>query len=186
MTLAANVARVLRTTPAHRINFKVDNITVDKKQMELVAKAIDAEDVQVVVGHTGPKLGAGYSSFKGRRLDPGERKIIGKITLGSEDTVKFPVGRAAVFHESVHALVDVKGFKITMHNDEVVAYLADMMYLRLAGAKVGGGTSEMEIFSAAAAIIDAHQMLTKPGVVLAWSDCDALRDAIKAHPDYRG
>jgi hypothetical protein len=41
------------------------------------------------------------------------------------------MGRASIFHESVHALKDVKGWKVpSMQDEEVVAYLADAIYLR--------------------------------------------------------
>jgi hypothetical protein len=43
----------------------------------------------------------------------------------------------------------------------------------------------MAIYKAAFAIVDARNMLTRLGVILKWTDCDALRAAIKAHPAYR-
>jgi len=184
MSLESSVANVLREHPVALISFKVDTISVDKTQMESVAKAIEKQDVLVETGSSGPKLGAAYSSWKTRRLAPGEKKLIGKITLGSPNVVKSPSGRAAIFHESVHALMDVKDVKVSMHNDEVTAYLADAMYLKATKATIAGGALEMAIYNAAFAIIDAHDMLTKRGVALTWTDCDSLRDAIKAHPAY--
>jgi hypothetical protein len=71
-----------------------------------------------------------------------------------------------------------------MQDDEVVAYLADAMYLRANHTSVSGGALEMAIYNAAFAIVDARHMLTKH-VALKWTDCDALRDAIRAHPAYR-
>ncbi len=183
MSVESDVASLLRNDPVSRISFKIETISIDKANMACVAKAIDAKDIAVEIGSSGPKLGAAYSSFVSRRVAPGEKKLIGKITLGSADVVVKPVGRAGVFHESVHGLMDVKGWKLSMHNDEVAAYLADAMYLRLAKANVSGGAQEMAIYNAAFALIDKHQMLTKQ-VSLKWTDCDALRDAIKAHPAY--
>ena len=185
MSLESSVASVLRGHPVGLIGFKVDMISIDKLQMESVAKAIENQDILVETGSTGSQLGAAYSSWVTRRLDPGEKKLIGKITLGNANVVKTPLGKAAIFHESVHALMDVKGLKVSMHNDEVAAYLADAMYLKATKTSVSGGTLEMAIYNAAFAIIDAHKMLTKKGVALKWTDCDALRDAIKAHPAYR-
>lgn len=186
MSLESDVAAVLRNDPAGRITFKVENILVSKAQMEDVAKAIESKDVALETGSTGGQLGAAYSSFVSRRWTAGERKIIGKITLSGPDIVKAPLGRAAVFHESVHALVDVKGLTVTMHNDEVVAYIADAMYLRATKTSVSGGKAEMAIYTAAFSLVDTKQLLTKPGVTLSWADCDALRTAIKAHPAYGG
>jgi hypothetical protein len=186
MSLQSDVAQVLRVPPVNRISFTVETLVVDKAQMDLVAKAIDKQDISVGAGSTGPQLGAAYSSFVGRRFGPGEKKLIGSITLGSEGVVRTAIGKASIFHESVHALKDVKGWKVpSMQDEEVVAYLADAMYLRANHTGVSGGALEMAIYNAAFAIVDTRKMLTTLGVVLKWTDCDALRAAIKAHPAYR-
>ena len=185
MSFPSDVAEILRNPPVNRISFKVENIAIDRTQMDLVAKAIEKEDISVAVGSSGPQLGAAYSSFVGRRFGPGEKKLIGSMTLGS-GSVRSAVGRAAIFHESVHALKDVKGWKTpSMQDEEVVAYLADAMYLRANHTTVSGGALEMAIYKAAFAIVDGRNMLTGLGVTLRWTDCDALRTAIKAHPAYQ-
>ena len=185
MSLESDVAQVLRASPVDRIGFKVHDIVIDKSQMEAVAKAIDNQDIHVATGSTGSQLGAAYSSFVGRKFDPGEKKFIGEIKVSSENVVQQPVGKAAIFHESVHALMDVKKIKPpSMQDDEVVAYLADAMYLRANGTTISGGKLEMAIYKAAFAMVDRRHMLTKY-VALEWSDCDALRDAIRAHPAYQ-
>jgi hypothetical protein len=186
MSLQSDVAGVLRNDPVGRIGFKVENIVVDKAKMESVAKAIESQDIAVEVGGTGAQLGAAYSSFTGRRVLPGEKKLIGKITLGSANVAKTALGKAAIFHESVHALMDVQSHKLSMHNDEVVAYLADALYLRATKTAISGGAMEKAIFDAAFAIVDGRRMLAKKGVSLTWRDCDALRKAIQAHPAYHG
>lgn len=187
MSLEATIADVLRKDPARKINFKVDTIAVNRVQMEKVAKAIENGDIAVEADTTGPQLGAAYSSWKTRRTEEGEKKLLGKITVASEDVAKKVIGRAAIFHESVHALMDVNDSKITMHNDEVAAYLADALYLKLSGVvQVGGGAQEKAIFNAAFAIIDSNSLIRKAPVALRWDDCDALREAIKAHPAYSG
>lgn len=185
MTLASSVASVLRNPPVGHVSFRVETITVDKAHMESVAKAIDAGDILVEVGSSGPQLGAAYSSYRSRKFAAGERKLIGKITIGSAGVVTTPLGKAAIFHESVHALMDVKDLKVSMHDDEVVAYLADAVCLRASRTTVSGGAPAMAIYTAAFAIVDAHKLATKPGVALRWTDCDALRNAIRAHPAYR-
>ena len=185
MSLESSVASVLRTEPVGRISFKVDNAAVNKMQMESVAKAIEKEEIAVRIGSAGSQLGAAYSSWKGRRWNVGEKKYIGEIKVSSPAVVNSVMGKAAVFHESVHAMMDVKNISIPMHDDEVIAYLADAMYLKASKlATVSGGAQEKAIYAAAFNIIDKHQMLTKPGVALKGSDCAALRDAIKAHPAY--
>lgn len=186
MSIESEVAAVLRDHPVGRISFKVETIAVNKAQMESVAKAIESGDIAIEVGSTGGQLGAAYSSFTSRRVAAGEKKLIGRITLGSAKVVKTALGKASIFHESVHALMDVKGLKVTMHNDEVVAYLADAIYLRATHTTVTGGALEKAIFDAAFALVDGRKMLAKQGVTLTWKDCDKLRDAIKAHPAYHG
>jgi hypothetical protein len=186
MSLQADVAQVLRASPVNRISFKVENIAIDAGQMDLVAKAIDKGDISVGTGDTGSQLGAAYSSFVGRTFGAGEKKLIGSIKLGSEAAVRSAIGRAAIYHESVHALKDVKGWKVpTMQDEEVVAYLADAAYLRANKTSVSGGSLEMAIYTAAFAIVDGRDVLTRPGSVIRWSECGALRDAIKAHPAYQ-
>ncbi|WP_035607962.1 hypothetical protein [Haloferula sp. BvORR071] len=186
MSLESSCAAILRNAPSDRVSIRVDVITVDKTQMEKVAKAIDSGDIAVEVGNTGSQLGASYSSWKGRRLDPGEKKLIGKITVGSANVVNNVIGKAAVFHESVHALMDVADIKVIMHNDEVIAYLADAMYLKAMNmTSIGGDPLAKAIYAAAFKLIDDRKLLTMRGTKLTWSDCDALRDAIKAHPAYR-
>jgi hypothetical protein len=185
MSTESDVAKVLRSDPVGRISFKIGSIAVNKAEMELVAKAIEAGDVAVEIASTGPQLGAAYSSFTGRKWAANEKKIIGKITLSSDSEVRTALGKASIFHESVHALMDVKGTKIGMQQDEVVAYLADAMYLRANKTTISGGMLEMAVFNAAFAIVDSRKMLAKPGVVLPWKDCEKLLAAIKVVPAYR-
>ena len=186
MSLESDVANVLRSAPVGRISFRVSNIAVNKTRMNLVAKAIEAGDITVEIGNTGAQLGAAYSSFVGRRLEAGEKRRIGRITLGSEGVIRTALGKASIVHESVHALMDVDQVPVpSMQKDEVVAYLMDALYLRATATKVSGGAKEMAIFNAAFAIVDGHRMLAKPGARLQWSDCDALLAAITAHPAYR-
>jgi hypothetical protein len=54
MSLQSDVAQVLRAHPVNRISFKVENIAVDRTQMDLVAKAIEKQDISVETGSTGP------------------------------------------------------------------------------------------------------------------------------------
>jgi hypothetical protein len=67
------------------------------------------------------------------------------------------MGRASIFHESVHALKDVKGWKVpSMQDEEVVAYLADAMYLRANHTHVSGGALEMAQGAPCVSIISAR------------------------------
>lgn len=185
MGLESDVAKVLRNEPAGRINFKVDTVAVNRLQMESVAKAIENGDIAVKIGATGSLLGAAYSSWKTRRWGPDEKKLTGEITMGSNKVLNDVIGRAGIFHESVHAMMDVKNIKVSMHDDEVIAYLADALYLKASRyTNISGKPQDMAIYKAAFAIVDSHRLLTKGGITLKGSDCDALRNAIKANPAY--
>ena len=183
MSLESDVAAVLRKHPADSIAYSLDHIAVDKAQMEFVAKAIDKGDISVKITPTGDLLGAAYSSYKTRRTEAGQKKLIGEIALPSASVLNSPVGRAGIFHESVHALLDVRPHGISLHNgDEALAYIADAMYLKATNTRVQGDAAARAIYDAAFAIVDQHKMLTRRGVALNWTDCDDLLAAINANP----
>ena len=184
MSIESDVAAVLRAEPVGRISFSLESIAVNKSRMESVAKAIENGDVAISLGSAGEKLGAAYSSFVGRRPVAGQKQLIGEIRL-SESVLKDSVGRAGVFHESCHALLDVNPAKFAVRNgDEVFAYIADGLYLKAVHASISGQTSAMAIYNAAFALIAAHNMLAKPGVALQMTDCQDLLSAINANPAY--
>jgi hypothetical protein len=184
MSIASDVAAVLRAEPVSRISFSLENISVNKTRMESVARAIESGDVAISLGSAGEQLGAAYSSFVGRRPVAGQKQLIGEIRL-SASALQDSVGRAGIFHESCHALLDVVPGKFAVRNaDEVFAYLADGLYLKAVHASVSGQQSAMAIYNAAFAIIAAHNMLGQPGVALQLADCQALLAAINANPAY--
>ena len=189
MALENAIAALLLHDPVGRITFKVGPIAINRVAMEPVAEAIANKDITIESGSTGDRLGAAYSSFVSRVWKAGEKPIIGKITVGGEAVIRSAVGKAGVFHECVHALKDVQGpkgpmYKISMHHEEVVAYLADAMYLRATSASIAGDANVMAIYDAAFALVDGRKMLKRHGVRVTWADCDGLLRAIKAHPAY--
>ena len=180
----AAVAKVLRAPPVGQLNFQVDKIAVNQRQMEHVAKAIEGKELQIEVGNTGG-FGAAYTSWKGARWKDGETKYRGRITLSGPAVVDSTIGRAAIFHECVHALIDLKDLKPSELQDEVAAYIADALYLRMLKQSVSSSDSlVMAIYKAAFAIVDTNKLATKSGVTLTWKDCEALGKAIKAYPNY--
>jgi len=186
MSIESDVARVLRIGPVASIAYSLDHIVVDKLQMEIVAKAIDSGDVAIKITNVGNLLGAAYSSYKGRRPEAGQKKLIGEIALPRAGVVNDSVGKAGIFHESVHALLDLKPTNISVGNgDEALAYIADAMYLKATNTSIRSDPAGMAIYDAAFGIITKHKMLSKRGVALKWSDCDDLLDAINANPAYR-
>ena len=179
MSLESDVVNVLRTDPAGRIAYSLERSAVNRTQMELVAKAIESGDIVVEIGPPDTKFDANYSTYRNRRLDPGEKKIIGKIVVRHASVTSRPIGRAGVFHESVHALADIRQDNISVHNgEEALAYIADAMYLRATKTTVSGSPEAVAIYKAAFEIVDERKMLTKSGVTLKWSDCDDLIKAI--------
>jgi hypothetical protein len=186
MSLESDVAGVLRGHPADRIAYSLDRIPVDSVQMEFVAKAIDKGDISVTITSTGNLLGAAYSSYKGRRPEAGQKQLIGEIALPSASVLNSSIGKAGIFHESVHALLDVRPRSISVRNgDEALAYIADALYLKATKTGVQGDRLAKAIYDAAFDIIDQYKMLTKRRVALNWSQCGDLLDAINAHPAYR-
>ena len=189
MGLENDIAALLRHEPVGRITFKVGPIAINRVEMERVATAIDKTEIAIESGSTGENLGAAYSSFVSRAWKAGEKQLIGKVTVGGPGVMRSAVGKAGVFHECVHALKDVQGpkgpmYRISMHNEEVVAYLADAMYLRATSAKIAGDANVMAIYAAAFALVDGRKMLKRHGVTVTWADCATLLSAIKAHPAY--
>jgi hypothetical protein len=185
MSLESDVVAVLRNDPAGRISYSLGSIPVDKSQMEFVAQAIESGDIAVSIKNTGG-LGAAYSSFKGRREEAGQKKLIGEIALPDANVLNHWIGKAGVFHESVHALVDVKSRVIPVRNgDEALAYIADAMFLQSTKTTISSDPKGEAIYDAAFALISQRKLLTQRGVALKWSDAKDLLDAINAHPAYQ-
>jgi hypothetical protein len=185
MSLESDVAGVLRSSPVDQIRFSIDTIAINEAELEKVAKAIDTGDILVVAGQA--NAGPYYQTMKTMRTKPGEDKKIGKITLG-ERAPKSVIGRAAIFHESIHALMDVNGVSLNRHRHEVIAYLADAMYLTASNfpsKRLGVDSQGRAIFDAAYGLVKSKKMQRiRRGAKLSWSDCSGLLNAIKAHKDY--
>ena len=190
------VAAILRSDPVNLVNFQVENNIINKKLMELVAKAVIQGTVEIIIGDSGEDLDASYSSWKSRRKKIWEWNKVGEIEIKRQDVIS---GKAAVFHECVHALKDIRKYKMAApggkekHRDEAFAFLAETMFRmslnlslsierRMPIPKAGKPGA---VYAAATAIIDSKNMLTNPGTVLKWSDCDGLLAAVKAIKVYR-
>jgi len=175
---APRIAKILRGPPVSSVSFSLDNNLINEAQMEKVAKAFLNDSIEIKIGPSGDNFEAAYTSWKTRRKNP--KKKIGRITISQN------AGKGAIFHESVHALKDINNYKLTMHEDEVFAYLAGALYnWALSDKKIIAKGETGLIFKAANAIIDSKKMLSKPGTKLQWSDCDALIEAVKAHSAYK-
>jgi len=178
-----SVAAILRSAPARCVNFTVEGISVNPVQMEKVAREIIQSSVVIRLGSSG-SFDASYTSWKTRRPKAGEARKTGRITI-RQKALTSAVGKAAIFHESVHALMDVAGYKPGMSKDEAVAYLADALFMNAQGASLTLTGPGKAIFQAASSLIASHNLLRKPGTILKWADFADLLSAIKASPLYR-
>lgn len=183
INISAEVTKILKTNPVNRIDFKIDLISVNQNQMIRVANAIDNNLIEVNLGSSGTNFAASYTSWKTRKQIAGQQKMVGKITI-SENALHTQIGKAAIFHECIHALMDVAGYKPGMRKDEAVAYLADALYMETLKIKVSQIGLVGALYNAANKLINSKNMIKNPGTVLTWSDCDALLAAIKAIPEY--
>ena len=185
------VATVLISSPVNSVDFRVENIIINRTLMGMVHFAIISGkvDIKIKIEKPDDNFEALYSSWKHRRQTPGEEGKIGEIQIkrnaGSTDT-----GKGAIFHECVHALKDMCNYKMAppggreMHRDEAFAFLAETLFISASKMKIPSGGLGGAVFTAAAEIIKSKDMLKHPGTVLKWSDLDALIEAVKAVPEY--
>lgn len=176
--LRASVAAILRTPIVRRVNFSIENNSINKQLMEKVAKALENDLIDVKLAPAGKKFSAFYSSLAHSRITPGQKRKFGKITI-SENSFCTGVGRAGIFHECVHALNDVCSYNLSEHPDEVFAYLADGLYMMAGKITMPRSGPGAPLHAAAYTIIRDKNMLSKPRKRIKWSDCDGLMDAVK-------
>jgi len=185
LALAFGVADVLRNPAASAVDFKVENVEVNPTLMGQVAQEIEKGSISVEIRSSGTRFAAHYSSLKTSRVEPGQRKLTGRISIGRQ-ALTSKMGRAAIFHECVHALRDVRHYGMGMQQDEAVAYLADAIYMAADKITVNRTGDAKGLYDAAYALIDAKGMVANPGVELKWSDLGPLIAAVAAIPEYSG
>lgn len=185
-----DVATVLISSPVNSVDFRVDNIIINKTLMSMVHFAIISGKVKIKIKKPGGNFEALYSSWKHRRKLPGEEGKIGEIQI-KRNAASTDTGKGAIFHECVHALKDLCNYEMAssgggeMHRDEAFAYLAETLFISASKMKIPSGGLGGAVFTAAAEIVNSKDMLKRPGTVLKWSDFDALIKAVKAVPEYR-
>lgn len=160
--------------PANQINFFVDHLHVSPAGMRKVGEAILVGSITVERGDTGSHLGAAYTPHKNI------------LSLSHETRIDTIAGRAAIFHEGVHALVDMKKIRnFTALQDEVAGYLGDALYMRILNAiPTTKDLQDKAIYDAAYDIIERYQMRYKPGVKLTAAEYAPLAQALKQHGAY--
>jgi hypothetical protein len=150
-----------------QIDFWVGGVLhVDSYGFEWVREMIYEDDIKVVEGTN--KDNAYYNSRKNRLTT---QNVSPPPDLGA---------RALLVHECVHAIVDVRGFKVTTLSNEVAAYLAQFTYHRLGdpNVTVGAGAGPWQkFFQNVDALVKKFKLHTPQGrgARLQWKDFSALR-----------
>ncbi len=114
-SVAQAMARVLRSSACHKIDFYVGSFHVDAAGFELVAKALDAGKIKIVI-YEELGDGAGYNP---------ERNVMG---VASVDVCTTALGRSIVVHECVHVLYDIRNTNRYGATDEATSYIAGALY----------------------------------------------------------
>jgi hypothetical protein len=127
-------------------------------------------------------------------LDPGAdaeyRTDLNSFVFPNEHFGLTPEEEGELVHESVHALLDIKGFYWawgrtppypTFIGDEAAAYVAYALYMRY--AYPGRARGAHPIYDIAFRIADAIK--DKPGAVVPEADASSLGNAIANDPTYK-
>ena len=112
----ADVLAVLNDPVLNKINFSVGAIVVNAEAFRIVARYIEAGDVQVVPG-------SGTVAV----YDRGKNRI---ETPNRNPPLNFTDG-AQLLHECVHAFSDINGLSGSALDDEVAGYLAQLTYAEI-------------------------------------------------------
>lgn len=188
----SRIAAVLRSDSVNRVDFMIEKNLVNKTLMESVAVAIEQGTVKIKLGSSGDAYRASYTSWKKSRPSPETTGRTGQLTV-NVGALPTPQGQIDVFHESVHALKDMRNYQIDWHEDEALAFVADTVFwLSLnmdlpAHQRTPFPTTgdAAPIYAASTALVNSKDMLNKPGTTLTWSDCDPLIKAIKQTHGYK-
>lgn len=182
----SRIAAILRSGNADHIDFTIENVSVNKELMEMVATAIEDGSVKIELKDSGKTFRAIYTSWVGHIPSPETNGRIGRLTIKASALYRTQ-GQIDIFHESVHALRDIFRYQIDRHQNEALAYVADTMFwLSAQPNKAFPTTGDAgPIYAASQALVGSKGMMKNRGTALQWSDCDALIDAIKLVPEYK-
>jgi hypothetical protein len=175
------VLRVLRHPSLSKINFSVGAITVDAEGYRNVAAYVDAEDIKVVPGTEDVAF---YDGHRNTITTPAGNPPL-------------EIGRAAqLLHECTHAIVDIDRLDVLRLDDEVAAYLAQLIFMRVAEpgpfprplptspATLG---PLMRLMLAMQRVIYRYNLHTSEGFGARISELDiaGLRRVVHGHPEYQ-
>jgi hypothetical protein len=176
MSFAQQVAAVFQGAHIDSINFRLSGFQVTGARLRKVGEAISCGRIEVKQEAGGGTLSAAYSPYQDR------------FTLPKNANAGADKWKVAILHEGVHALVDIFGEKaaLTVLDDEIAAYVAEVIYYKKLRRPLPSGSSERGIYTSANDIVTKHHLDTKKGVHLKAADVKKLREAIHAHPAYSG
>jgi len=185
------VAAVLRSKAAKRVNFSIGRCSVNETLMEKVADEIEYGSVSIILGSSGSSYRASYKSWIGHRPSSKTTGRSGQLKV-RVDAWNTEQGRIDIFHESVHALRNIIRWDINGLQDEAVAFVADTLFWLSLNMDLPQSQRPVfptsgdaaAIYDASRALVKSKDMLAKPGTALRWSECAALIKAIKDHPNY--
>ncbi len=170
--LSIQAIGLLKAPINNAIDFSVGSIHVNGSFLRLVAKAIEDGNMHVWYVPTGPKDRFYYYHSSGGDLPTNTFEV----TVPSINT---PAYQALFIHEAVHAGIDLSKSSQTLVDSEAAAYLGGAAWASWHGYEYG---STDDIFQRASELAD----MLRRGRKLEESHIDRLRDAIRAHPDYKG
>ena len=181
--LRDRLMNLLMTGPVLRIDFTLDPFRVEANGFNQVwaALAMDGmgfKTIDAVVGTLVAGAGAEYKTDLNSFVFPNEQ-----FGLTPEE-------QGEMVHESVHALLDIKGFYMawgrmppwpTFIGDEAAAYVAYALYMRY--AYPGRATGSHPIYDIAFRIADAIK--NRPGAIVPEADASSLSTAIANNKTYK-
>jgi len=174
MSIEDKVAAIFTGPEIAKIHFRLGRLEVSPQRLRGVGQAIKKKDITIEVAKSekGKLLSAAYSPHPDRMTIP-------------DDKLASNTSKSGVLHEGVHALVDIyKCKEVLVLDDECAAYIAEMIYLKALGARIGGDAATMKIYRAADNVCIVHDLYKKRGVRLKLGDIDDLRKAVHAHQAY--
>jgi hypothetical protein len=176
MSFAQQVAAVFQGAHIDSIDFRLAGFQISGPRLRKVGEAIACGRISVKQEDGGGTLSAAYSPYSDT------------FTLPKNANASADKWKVAILHEGIHALVDIFGENaaLTVLDDEIAAYVAEVIYYRKLRRPLPSGASERAIYTTANEIVTKHRLDTKRGVHLKAADVKKLREAIHAHPAYSG
>ncbi len=162
------VLAVLGDSVALNLAFKLGSFELRAGDLQLVAQAIRSQ--KIYVKHR-PKAGNMAYYIPGNPYNS---------LLVSYDKLPDIGSRALIVHECVHAVCDIRKLPLAAYDNELVAYVAQALYMRYSGWKMDGGVGASAL-PATATIVDRRNAAAWSGI---FANAGALAEAIYTGKDF--